>query len=106
LDFRIECDDFFVARFFAQKSDYLGRERGNVVAEMDQTLNTRGMLDPTMMGRIHEFGKNVSGEHRLDKPDRPAARSLLEAHTRRKAVDIQVAPQSRGRNMLMLGLGL
>jgi hypothetical protein len=105
-DRRIDGQDFFRAHARLKRDHDIFRQGRQPIAKVDDSADAVRSFDSAMLFRMHKFREQITGKHRFYEPDWPSAGHLAEAHSGRKTLDAELAPESDGRQMLPLGLRL
>src|SRR5205814_6197605 len=103
-EFRIERDQFVSLHSLAQGIDDGGVDCRQSIPKLNQTTDTRCMLDTPPFSDVVELGKEVAGKHCLHKPDRASPCQFAHAQARCKTLDPMLLAQSDGGEMLALRL--
>jgi hypothetical protein len=90
MNFGVEGHDLFFARFLPQVRNDLRIQCRHFITEVNDTLDSGGMLYPAVFLRIDKLGKQISREHCLNEPNGSSAGRFPITHARREAGQVEV----------------
>jgi hypothetical protein len=102
----IDCNDLVGFHSPAESVDCCRVDSGEPITELHQTTDSWRMLDRPPLVHIIELRKEITGKHRLDKPDGASPGQFARTQTRRETSYIELLSQPDGREMLAFRLRL
>ena len=98
--------DFVFSRVIFERCNRGDIQRGQMIAKMNNPLNSGRMLYSTVGFGVNKLREQVTWKHRFHEPDGAPSGELAETEARCEARYLQLLAQASGAQVLALGLRL